>query len=154
VQVDSVVRRFGEVVAARPSCAVQPAGGARPFPAGLEQLREAFGHHLIALLLLARSDGEVAAAERGVILDYCLARASDAGLAVSPADRAALAEYLRDFKPSRMQWDRALRRLEREPPECIRALIAAARAVVDADGVRRADELRLLGELEDDLGKA
>jgi tellurite resistance protein len=149
--VDSVVRRFGDFVAAQAPDAAQSAGPEQLFPHGLAEIRDAFGHHIVPLLLLARADGEVADVEREAILDYCIARARAAGIAVSLADRAALTDYLRDFKPSRMQLDRSLKRLEREPPESMRALIAAAQAVVDADGVRRAGEMRFLTELQHDL---
>jgi hypothetical protein len=145
-----LVGRFGEFVSEQMPES-QPPMPEEPFPADLTHIREAFGHHLVPLMLLARSDGETALSEREVVLHYCLARADEAGLNLTPAETAALSDYLRDFRPTRMQLGPALKRLEHDSKADIAALVAAAQAVVDADGERRPREMQFLDELNRDL---
>jgi hypothetical protein len=121
------------------------------FPAQLQRLRAEFGHHLIPLVLLSRIDGNCVEAEREAIVAHCLAMAEKSGIAVNEAERDALAAYIAEFRPTFAQLEPALKRIENESAENIAALIASAIAVVDADGERRAVELGLLAELEQEL---
>ena len=146
-----IVMRLGEFVGEQAPAEPQAAEPERIFPDALTHLRDAFGHHLVPLMLLARSDGEVAFVEREAVLRYCIDCARREGMAVSLAEQAALGDYLREFRPTRIQLNLALKRLERETKDRIEALIDAAQAVVDADGERRAGEIHFIEELRRDL---
>jgi hypothetical protein len=145
-----LVGRFGAFLRERPGTQ-QPASPGTPFPSELSRVREAFGHHLVPLMLLARCDGEAAIAERQVILRYCIERAQKAGLELASEEQSALSDYLCDFYPTRLQLDPALKRLEHDAKDHIAALIVAAQAVVDADGIRRRQEVLFLASLSRDL---
>ena len=103
------------------------------------------------LTLLSRADGESAPSERDVIFDYCVARSCKKGMEPTEVEAATLRNLLMDYRPPRSQLDIAIRRLSHEPKEDIAALLDAAVAVVDADGVRRPSELQFLQELRLDL---
>jgi hypothetical protein len=147
-----LVRRFGDLLIDQaPAATSQNPASYEVFPEDLTRLRGALNHHLIPLLTLARCDGEFAAAERDAVMTYCLAYLGDIGMKPTPDERAALDAYLRAFKPIRPQLAPALKRLEAESAMRIADLIAAAQAVVDADGVRRAYEVKILGEIANEL---
>jgi hypothetical protein len=146
-----LVGRFGELVREKSAAAQNDDTPNDPFPADLARLRAAFAHHLIPLALLSRADGDYAAAEQDAILAHCLLLAARADMAVAAAEREALKAYIGEFRPALSQLDAALKRIESENAEHMAALIAAAQAVVDADGERRPEEARLLAELEDAL---
>jgi hypothetical protein len=146
-----LVGRFGAFLEEQPLRPEPPAAAPAPFPADLAPLREVVGHHLLALTLLARADGEFADVERLVILAHCLRQGKKAGIAVTDATRAALAEYLRSYIPARSQLGPALKRLAADSKDDIANLLASAEAVVDADGQTRPAELKLLAELHRDL---
>lgn len=143
-----LVGRFGSFVREQhlPPPAV-PIPEAAPFPETLLHIREAVGHHLIPLTLLARADGDYAALEQEAILDHCIALARDAGIETADHEVVTLRAYICDFKPALMQLDPALHRLSRCSHGEVAALVRAAQAVVDADGTRREEETRLLDEL-------
>jgi tellurite resistance protein len=145
-----LVGRFANFVSEQPA-APEPMGPADSFPSDLMRSRDAFGHHVVPLLLLARCDGESCPEEREVILNHCLARAKLSGLELSLNELAALSDYLRDFRPSHAQLRPALKRLEHDSKDDIIALVAAAQGVVDADGLRRAQEVKFLEQLAHDL---
>src|SRR5215470_7610198 len=121
------------------------------FPNTLIRVRDAFGHHLIPLLLLASADGECAMSERTVILRYCLDRARSTGMGLSFDEKVALSDYVNEFRPSRAQLTPAVKRLHSDTKTSMAELISAAQAVVDADGVRRALEVKFLEDLSRDL---
>jgi tellurite resistance protein len=146
-----LVRRFGDLLNDQPPPSASYAEPYEDFPEKLTRLRATLNHHLIALLTLARCDGELAAVEREAILTYCQEYLADIGMTTTPDERAALEQYVRVFKPARPQLALALKRLETEPKAHIAGLIAAAQAVADADGVRRAYEVKILGEIAKDL---
>jgi len=123
------------------------------FPDALIHLREATGHHLIPLVLIARADGEFAQSERDVIVTHCVTFARSRGIEVDGNETLAFSDYIFDFHPTLMQLDPALHRLSRGEHAEVVALVGAARAVVEADGVTRPEETRLLAELADELGK-
>ena len=52
-----------------------------------------------------------------------------------------------------MQLDLALARLERGHHEEMAALVAAARAVIEADGITRPEETRFLDQLDEEIGR-
>lgn len=122
-----------------------------PFPEQLKRMRGEFIHHLIPLVLLSRVDGSYVESERETILAHCLALAAKSRLTVEDVERDALAAYIAEFRPTFAQLEPALKVIEAESVESVAGLIAAARAVVDADGTRRASELRLLADLEHEL---
>jgi hypothetical protein len=61
------------------------------FPADLHDLREAVGHHLIPLLLLARTDRAFVPSEFDVIVTHCLTFAEQRGVACGGTRAAASA---------------------------------------------------------------
>ena len=147
-----LVTRFGDfLIEQSPPPMGEDAGPYEAFPADLGRIRSALNHHLIPLLALARCDGEFAMAEREAILTYCLAHLSDIDMTPTHEEQTALDAYLREFRPGRAQLAAALKRLEKEPAPRIAALIAAAQAVVDADGERRAYEVKILSEIASEL---
>jgi tellurite resistance protein len=121
------------------------------FPGDLERLREQFGHHIVLLSLLSRSDGEAVVQEREVILHHCLEQAHNAGEPATAAEAAELGDYLRDLRPVTAQLDPAIRRLEHGTKEEVIAVVTAAIAVVDADGARRPREMAFLSDLKREL---
>lgn len=123
------------------------------FPADLHDLREAVGHHLIPLLLLARTDRNFVPSEFDVIVSHCLTFAEQRGVACGGAQAAAFRDYVDTFRPSLMQLDPALERLGRcEHGEFV-CLVEAARKLVAADGVSRPEEVAFLAKLQDELDK-
>ncbi|HEY4263672.1 MAG TPA: hypothetical protein VGM72_00010 [Micropepsaceae bacterium] len=145
-----LVGRFASFVSEQP-LPPEPAGIVEDFPSDLMRSRDAFGHHLVTLLLIARCDGECAVQEREVILDHCLDRAKLSGLELSLMEKTALSDYLHAFRPSRAQFGPALKRLHHDSHGDIVSLVAAAQRVVDADGVRRPREIKFLEDLSRDL---
>jgi tellurite resistance protein len=122
-----------------------------PFPEELARVFEISGHHLVALVLVARSDDEVVATERQTIVRHCTDRAEKAGVELSSMEKAALYDYLRHFRPTLIQFISAMERLNHDTKNEIADLIAAARAVVEADGVVRLQEALYLTSLEREL---
>jgi tellurite resistance protein len=122
-----------------------------PFPDALQAEREIISHHLIPLALLSRADGDYAQSEQQIIVEHCLSILERIGVKPSAADRATLENYVAVFRPSLVQLDPALKRLERESQGMIAALLGAARKVMDADGRLDPAELKLLDELRMEL---
>jgi tellurite resistance protein len=148
-----LVGRFGQLVREQHDAPVQGAGSEAPFPDGLVRLRETVSHHVIPLALLSRADGDYADSEKQAILDHCLALLKENGTPASEADRTALKDYIADCRPSLMQLDPALKRLERESPQAVSAMFEAAKAVMEADGRLDPAEARLIAELREELSK-
>ena len=123
----------------------------KPVPKGLARVYESFGHHLVILMLVACADDEVAAVERDVILRYCQDRVRQSGSEFTPGEMSTLEEFLRDYHPSLAQIIAAIHQLKFEAKSDIAELIAGAHAVVEADGVVRAQEALYLGSLRRDL---
>jgi hypothetical protein len=143
-----LVGRFGKFLTDR-----SRASAGSPARQQLASIDKSYGHHLVALALLARADGESALSECEVILRYCLARAQTAGIDITPAERLALKDHLSRYRPSRNELDLAIKRMRQDSKEDIAALIAAALEIVDADGERRPRELQFLTELSSHLAK-
>jgi hypothetical protein len=146
-----LVARLGDFVREQYAEPSQPAPAVDAFPSHLAHWRELFGHHLIILGLLARADGEFAPAEQDAIVRYGLSRT---GNDATESERLALCDYIAGFRPSLMQLAPAIKRLERDSADDVMALLAATRDVVDADGERRAAEVKFLAGLQDDLARA
>jgi hypothetical protein len=145
-----LVGRFGDVVREQTPLAQADLLSDEPFPSQLSHLRTAFAHHLIPLALLSRADGDYSEIEQEAILAHCLTLAAKAGMPIEDGERAALRAYIAEFRPTFAQLDPALKRIEDEPVRHFAELLAAAKAVVDADGVRRPGEVKLLAEIEDE----
>ena len=96
-----------------------------------------FGHHILLLTLLSRSDGEAVIQEREVILHHCLEQAHNSGEPATASEAAELGDYLRDLRPTTAQLGPSIRRLEHGTKEEVIAVVTAAIALVDADGARR-----------------
>jgi tellurite resistance protein len=109
------------------------------------------GHHLIPLVLIARSDGEFERRERDAIITHCVTFARTRGLELDGTGTVEFIEYVESYRPSLMQLDPALKRLEHGSHNELAALVAAARAVVEADGVIRREESRFLDQLNEEL---
>ena len=115
--------------------------------------RELIAHHMIPLALLARSDGNSDVAEQKIMLDHAVALLAMKGEIVSEQNREALKLYIASLRPSLVQLDPALRRLEQEKPDTMIALLGAARALVMADGRLDPAESHLLDELKLEFAK-
>lgn len=148
----ALIDHFGQFVRERHD-PLPAAPAPAEFPPELAELHRNFGHHVILLGLLARSDGEFAPAERNIIVGHCLQLAVRAG-PVSEETREALDAYVGCFRPSLVQLDPALHRLRHDPPGDVAALIAAAQALIAADGVARPEEARFLEGLKAGLAPA
>jgi tellurite resistance protein len=116
-----------------------------------ERLREQFGHHIVLLTLLSRSDGQAVIQEREAILRHCLEEARKAGAPATASEAAELGDYLHDLRPTTAQLGPSIRRLEDGTKEEVLAVVAAAIAVVDADGARRPREMEFLTDLKREL---
>jgi hypothetical protein len=88
------------------------------------------------------------------MLDHAVAMLAAAGHPVGEADLAKLKAYIMGFRPTLMQLDPALHRLEQETTDNKIAFLGAARAVVMADGRLDTAEARLLDELKLEFAKA
>ena len=148
-----LVGRFADMVRLQPLPDV-PAPPPKTFPENLAQVREVCGHHIVLLMLLAQADGERHAAEIQQILRHCVERARHAGTVLDAGEEASLGAYLESFRAARTQLDPALRRLERDTKEDFSALIATAQRLIEADGVQRQEEIRLLETMRRDLAAA
>jgi hypothetical protein len=147
-----LVGRFGHYVRENyvPPVQMEPAS---EFPDSLNHLREATGHHLIPLVLIAHADGDFAPSERDVIVAHCTSFARSRGISINGQDTRVFAEYIEDYRPTLVQLDPALMRLSHATHDEIVALIEAARAVVNADGITRPEEARLLDEMSEELAR-
>lgn len=153
MSMDVLLGRFADFVQSQPMPEI-PVQTAEAFPDELAHIRDVCGHHIVLLTLLAQADGDRQAAEIQQIVSHCVDRARQAGITISPAERASLEAYLNGFRASRMQLDPALKRLHHDTKENFLSLIAAAQRLVEADGVERQEEMRLLGTLQRDLAEA
>jgi hypothetical protein len=124
-----------------------------PFPDSLNHLREAVGHHLVPLILVARSDGEFEGRERDVIVTHCVTLARSRGLELDGSGTVEFVEYIEGYWPSLLQLEPALKRLEHGDHDELAALLMAVRAVIEADGVIRPEETHLLDQLNEELGR-
>lgn len=111
-----------------------------PKPVSLARIRPHFTHHMMVLAHLGRSDGDFCLDEQGLVLDHCLKLAAEAGCRATEGEEHALRRYLKTLKPKKLFLGRAMRGLESDPPERIIALLIAADAVINADGLRHRDE--------------
>jgi hypothetical protein len=145
--------RFSQYVRDRhePRAAQDSAEIPYPLP---QETRDIITHHLIPLALLARADGDIASAEQKAMLDHAIVLLANAGHPVSDVDLGKLKDYITSLRPSLMQLDPALQRLEREDTDTKIAFLGAARAVVMADGRTDPAEARLLDELKLEFAKA
>lgn len=123
------------------------------FPTDLHDVRDAVGHHLIPLLLLARTDRQFEPSEFDVIVTHCLAFAEQRGVPCIGARSAAFRDYVDTFRPSLMQLDPAIERLSKCEHDEFVALVEAAQRLVAADGVTRPEEVKFLTMLQDQLDK-
>jgi len=146
-----LVGRFAAFLNEQPATFFDSTPSEAAFPRDLERLREQFGHHIVLLTLLSRSDGEAVMLEREVILHHCLEQAHTAGEPATASEAAELGDYLRDLRPTTAQLGPSIRRLERGTKEEVIAVVAAAIAVVDADGARRPREIEFLTDLRREL---
>jgi hypothetical protein len=146
-----LVGRFGAFLNEQPATFFDSTPSEAAFPRDLERLREQFGHHIVLLTLLSRSDGQAAMQEREAILRHCLEEARKAGAPATAAEAAELGDYLRDLRPTTAQLDPSIRRLEDGTKDEVLAVVAAAIAVVDADGARRPREMEFLTDLKREL---
>jgi hypothetical protein len=148
-----LVGRFGQFVREQHNPSIQETEPEQPFPENLSRLREAVSHHVIPLALLARADGDFAQSERQAIFDHCLALLRSNGIPTGSEDSAALGEYIAACRPSLLQLDPALKRLEKESPQAVSAMLAAAEAVIEADGRCDPAEARLMADMREELAK-
>ena len=122
-----------------------------PYGGDPNHVFESFGHHLVVLMLVARSDEDIVAAERQVVLRHCAERARKTGRELTSEEMEALTEYVGEYRPNQSHLDPALERLKRSTKDEIADLIEAAHAVVEADRVFRLQEALFLASLRRDL---
>jgi tellurite resistance protein len=146
-----LVGRFGAFLNEQPATFFDSTPSEAAFPRDLERLREQFGHHIVLLTLLSRSDGQAVIQEREAILRHCLEEARKAGAPATASEAAELGDYLHDLRPTTAQLGPSIRRLEDGTKEEVLAVVAAAIAVVDADGARRPREMEFLTDLKREL---
>jgi tellurite resistance protein len=146
-----LVGRFGEFVREQHDEIVS--APAAPIEEPLAHERQMIAHHMIPLALLARSDGNSDVAEQAAMLDHAVAVLAIKGETVSDNDREALKIYIAEMKPSLVQLDSALKRLEQGSPQEITALLGAAKKVMMADGNLDPAEAHLLDEMQHELAK-
>jgi tellurite resistance protein len=146
-----LVGRFGAFLNEQPATFFDSTPSEAAFPRDLERLREQFGHHIVLLTLLSRSDGPAVIQEREAILRHCLEEARKAGAPATASEAAELGDYLHDLRPTTAQLGPSIRRLEDGTKEEVLAVVAAAIAVVDADGARRPREMEFLTDLKREL---
>jgi hypothetical protein len=79
---------------------------------------------------------------------------ANSGHALNDADRERLKTYIAGFRPTLMQLDPSLHRLDHDTYENKIAFLDASRALVNADGRIDAAETRLLDELKLEFAKA
>src|SRR5689334_10493832 len=84
------------------------------FSDDLRRVRQELNHHVIPLLMLARCDGETAELERAAIILHCRGCFQEDGIDLAPEEEAALEIYLREFRPTRVQLDWAVKLLVQE----------------------------------------
>jgi hypothetical protein len=72
---------------------------------------------------------------------------------MTPDEKAALHDYLRDFQPALMDLIPALERLKHDTKDEIAGLMSAALAVVEADRVTRLQEALFLISLMQDVAQ-
>ena len=149
-----LVGRFGPFVRERHDPPAVMDGPAPTFSEDLQGLHRDYAHHIIPLSLLSRSDGDAAASEQKVIVDHCLALARNAGQPASEKEASALTNYVAGFRPTLVQLDPALHRLEHEPQERVAAFLAAVQGVIEADGVTRPEEAHFLANLKEEFARA
>lgn len=145
--------RFGQYVRDRHEPCEEPIAPEAVYPLA-QETREILTPHLIPLALLARADGSVAETEQNVMFDHAMAVLAAAGHPVAEADGAKLRDLIAGFRPTLLQLDPALHRLDRESTGSKIAFLTAARAIVLADGRVDAAEARLLDELKLEFAKA
>jgi hypothetical protein len=145
--IDPPTRFFVETFGMSPRLAACTA----PRPTSLTRIRPTFTHHMMVLAHLGRIDGDFCLDEQGVVLEHCLKLAHDAGRKATSDEESALRRYLKTLKPKKLFLSRAMTALEREPPERIVSLLAAADQVVNADGERHKAEEKFFVALKRDL---
>ena len=102
----------------------------RSVPEDLVRAFGSFASHLVILMLVARSDDDVAESERQVILRYCADRAQRLGTPLSAPEEDALDDYLRKFHPSLTEIISAIEGLRQASAADIAGLIKIGRAHV------------------------
>lgn len=123
----------------------------KPFPDKLNHVREAVSHHLIPLMLLARSDNDFSPLEADVIVAHCIWLADRRGLTMDDQHTQLLAQYVSGFHPTLVQLGPALNQLSGAPYAEVVRLVGAAKDVIDADGVTRPEETKFFEELSEGL---
>jgi hypothetical protein len=129
----------------------QSENATQEFPADLRSMRDSVAHHLILLVLLARSDSDFDYRERDVIVEHCVSVARRRGVELTDNHNSQFADYVWSFRPSLIQLDPALSALIHAPHQEVGELMRAAQNVIAADGVTRAEELHFFSELNEDL---
>src|ERR1700761_5749574 len=147
-----LVGRFGDFV--RDQHDEMATAPATPIQEPLAHERQMIAHHMIPLALLSRCDGNSDVAEQSAMLDHAVTILKMKGETLPDADVAALKAYIASMKPSLVQLDAALHRLEKETPQEITALLDAAKKVMMADGNLDPAEAHLLDVMKQDLAKA
>ena len=124
-----------------------------PFPFQLDSIQPAVGHHLVPLVMLARSDHQLLPAERDVVVDHCRALLRHQDRLLSASEITALEAFVEHFSPNASQLDTALRKFETEKLVEFPFLIGAADRVILADDIVRDEERAQLAAIKDQFEK-
>jgi hypothetical protein len=144
---ESVVSRFRAY--ARSVYLQSEEGPEVPFPFPLESIRPVIEHHLAPLIIVARSDHELLADERDVIVNHCrgVLRQRRNQL-LSAQEISMLEDFIERFSPNLSQLDAALHKFEIEGQDEFANLLEAAESVILADDVVREGERNQLAEIK------
>lgn len=119
----------------------------------LTRIRLIFTAHMMALAHLCHNDSGFSQDEQGIIFDHCLKLAHDADRPATAGEKRTLENFLKTLKPMKLFLGRTMRALQEDRPERLAALLAAADQVINADGLRRHNEISIFGLLRREMAK-
>lgn len=113
--------------------------------------RKAHKQHLILLAAISHADTQMTAPEVEVISDFCSKEAELLRLPTSEAFTRSAVSFIMRLRPEMPHIAAAIDALASEPADAVMRTLVAALAVVDADGVRHAEERAFLNEVAMEL---
>ena len=152
MSIQSLLSRFGAFIRGLYTLPPQ-AGPEVPFPFRLRSQEITIGHHLVPLIMLARSDGELSEGERDVIVAHCQVLSTRRGQRLNPQELTDLETYIGHLAPDLAVLDPALRRLESGGHDELADLFSAAHRVILVDDIVKAGELNQLVDIMEQLDR-
>lgn len=108
--------------------------------------------HMRVLVALSRSDGRFHTNERKEILAYVSKLCEDNNQKWDPTLEDDISRYLKRLYPRFSVVEKCLTRIAEQPAHLKRQFMQAVQKVIDADGIRKTEELNLLSDIEEFLG--